>query len=234
MKIIALIVAAGEGRRIGYRISKPYLFLGKRPILAHTLAIFQKCRLITKIVIVVNGEDKKRCEREVIKKNNFDKVSRLVIGGARRSDSVYNGLKMISGDCDIVVIHDGVRPFVTETIIKRSIGGAKKYKACVVGMPVTETIKIKGENNFVEETLERKKLWNIQTPQSFAYEVLLPAYSKYAKQREVTDDASLVEKMGYRVKLVEGSYENIKITTPEDLIFAEVILKGRNENRNRV
>jgi 2-C-methyl-D-erythritol 4-phosphate cytidylyltransferase len=228
VKVTAIIPAAGEGKRIGTEISKPYLLLGNKPILVHTLETLEKCDFIEEIIVVVNKSDKERCQR-ILKKYGLRKVKEIVSGGAKRGHSVYEGLKKVNSSCDIVVIHDGVRPFLTRQMLKKTIEGAKKYGACVVGMPAIDTVKRVNQGGFVEKTLQRKKLWFIQTPQTFKYRLLLKAYRKAKKDgfEGTTDDSSLIEKMGHRVKLLKGSYGNLKITTPQDLVAARAILKGR-------
>ena len=235
MKAVAVIPAAGEGKRIGTGISKPYLLLGNKPILAHTLEIFEKCDFIGEIIVVTNKSDKELC-RSILQKYGLRKVKEMVSGGARRSHSVCRGLKRVKSNCDIVVIHDGVRPFITRGMIRRSVEGAKRYGACVVGVPAIDTIKRSKEGGFVEKTLKRRGLWLIQTPQTFKYKLLLESYLRAEKNGFVgaTDDSSLVEKMGHRVKLIKGSYDNFKITTPQDLLAAEVVLKHRSPEACRV
>jgi 2-C-methyl-D-erythritol 4-phosphate cytidylyltransferase len=226
VKVAAIIPAAGKGKRIGMGINKPYLLLGNKPILVHTLETFEKCDFIEEVIVVVNRTDKERCQR-ILKKHGLRKVKEIVSGGAKRSHSVYRGLKKVNSSCGIVVIHDGVRPFLTRQMIRKSVEGAKKYGACAVGMPAIDTIKKVSGGGFVEKTPERKKLWFIQTPQTFKYKLLLKAYLKAKKNgfEGTTDDSFLVERMGYKVKLIRGSYDNLKITTPQDLVTARAILK---------
>ncbi|MDD5131110.1 MAG: 2-C-methyl-D-erythritol 4-phosphate cytidylyltransferase [bacterium] len=226
MKIAAVIVAAGLGKRMNSRKPKQFLALAGKPVLWHTIRRFIKCSIFSEIVLVINRDSWRYCQQNVIKKYKFNQV-RLVIGGKQRQDSVYQGLKSIH-PCDLVCIHDGVRCLVSEQVIKESIAAAKKYSAAIAAVPVKDTIKTGNNNTFVIKTIDRNNLWSIQTPQVFKYALIMKAYAR-AYQRDFygTDDASLVEKMGGKVKLVMASYNNIKITTAIDLAIAEnVIRKG--------
>lgn len=226
MKIVALIAAAGKGKRMNTRISKPFIPIFGKPILAYTIEKFEKCKLINKIYLTVNSEEKEPCSRNVIIKYNFSKVQELVDGGETRQDSVYNGLKALDKDTDIVVIHDGARPLIEETLIRDSIEKAQKYGAAIAAIPIKDTVK-KSENNFfINKTLNREEIWRAQTPQTFKYDLILPAYHKAYKDKYLaTDDAAILERYGHKVKLIIGSEENIKITTPFDIIVAENFLK---------
>ena len=227
--VVAVILAAGKGDRMGGSVPKQYLELAGRPILAHTLEAFDRAPSIDAIVIVTNDE-------EVIRDTVLEKwpVSKPVIfaeGGKERQDSVWNALTAI-GSCEIVAIHDGVRPLVQIPVIEHSISVARQFGAAVAGMPSKDTIKVIDEQGFSVNTPDRNRLWLTQTPQVFQFSLFLDAHRK-AKQDGYlgTDDSSLVERTGHPVKLVEGGYDNIKITTPEDLIIAEQILKSRRGNR---
>lgn len=226
MKIVALIAAAGKGKRMNTRISKPFIPIFGNPILAYTIEKFEKCKLIDKVYLTVNSEEKELCSRNVIIKYNFSKVQELVDGGETRQDSVYNGLKALDKDTDIVVIHDGARPLIEETLIRDSIEKAQKYGAAIAAIPIKDTVK-KSENNFfINKTLNREEIWRAQTPQTFKYDLILPAYHKAYKDKYLaTDDAAILERYGHKVKLIIGSEENIKITTPFDIIVAENFLK---------
>jgi len=210
---------------MGSGIKKPYLKIGSKPILAHTLQVFEKSCLIDDIFVVVSDEDREWCKNEVINPYNFHKVVDILPGGATRQASVFNGMKRISDDTDIIIVHDGVRPFVTEEIIEASVEFASQCGAAVAAVPVEDTIKTADKDNFVSSTLERNQLWAIQTPQVFRREILMKAHL-HAQEHNIdaTDDAALVEQLGYKVKLVMGSYRNIKITTPEDLVIAETFI----------
>jgi 2-C-methyl-D-erythritol 4-phosphate cytidylyltransferase len=233
MKADAVIVSAGKGHRFmeGKSIrpdhgKKQFHFLGEKPILAHTLDKFETCPLIRSVLLVVGKEDMDTCLKEVIEKYKFQKVSQIVPGGKRRQESVKNGIDALSKDADIVAIHDGVRPFVTRAMIEDSIHAAARYGAVVLAMPVKDTIKMANPDGTILKTLDRESLWQIQTPQTFQVHVIKEAYSRAAEDAFVgTDDASLVERLGTKVHILPGSYTNIKITTPEDLLLATLYLK---------
>ncbi len=226
MKIVALIAAAGKGKRMNARISKPFIYISGKPILAYTIEKFEKCKIIDKIYLIVSPEEKEMCYKNIILRYNFSKVKELVDGGETRQDSVYNGIKALDKDTDIVVIHDGARPLVEETIIRDSIEKAQKYGAAIAVIPIKDTVK-KSENDFfINKTLNREKIWRAQTPQTFKYDIILTAHHQAFKDKYlVTDDAAIVERYGHKVKLIIGSKENIKITTPFDIIMAEIFLK---------
>jgi len=225
MKTVAIITAAGFGKRMGK--PKQFLEIGGKPILELTLSIFEQTKAIDEIILVVNEEDVPRA-----KKFKFAKLKKVVSGGKERQDSVYNGLKVLPDDAEIVAIHDGARPFVSSEIIEQAIEEARRSGAVVVGVPVKDTVKSinnepalpAGRQLTINKTLDRKKLWQAQTPQVFKKEVILKAFEQGYNKFNVTDDAMLVEKMGVPVKMVMGSYQNIKITTPGDLKFAAAIL----------
>lgn len=223
-KIVAIILAGGSGKRMGGNCKKQYMLLENKPILYYSLKTFQES-CVDEIVLVTNEAE--YCQREIIGKYHMDKVTKIVPGGAERYDSVYAGL-LSAGECDFVLIHDGARPFVTENMIEKSIEAVKVHSACVIGMPVKDTIKIADQQNFAKETPARENVWQIQTPQTFSYPLILKAYQKVLaeKPRGITDDAMVVEYGKYaKVKLIFGSYENIKITTPEDMAVAKAFLK---------
>jgi 2-C-methyl-D-erythritol 4-phosphate cytidylyltransferase len=227
-KITALIPAAGMGRRMGRAVAKQFLPLGDKPMLAHTLLSFQRASEIDEIIPILSKEDMESCLRDVIEQFHITKVKTLVVGGRERQDSVMNGLQKLEKDASIVLVHDGVRPFVTHEMIRESIDRAKKGDCVAVGVPIKDTIKEVDDKRTVRRTLERSRLWAIQTPQTFPVKVLRRAYEEALKHNMYgTDDAMLVERSGSRVQVIMGSYENIKITTPEDLILAEEILKRR-------
>jgi len=224
---VAVIAAAGKGERMGLEGGKQYILLGSKPILAHTLQVFEDCNFVHHVIVVVNPEDIELCRREVVERYNLSKVLQIVAGGPKRQDSVYNGLQALPKGTTTVMIHDGARPFVTPQIIEKTISVLKGWDGVVVGVPATDTIKeVKDER--IARTHPRAKLWSAQTPQVFQLKPLLEAY-KQAKADNFygTDDAILLERMGYRIRMIMGSYENIKITTTEDLQIAEVILARR-------
>jgi 2-C-methyl-D-erythritol 4-phosphate cytidylyltransferase len=237
MKVEALIVSAGKGHRFTEEKSarpdhgkKQFHLLAEKPILAHTLDKFETCLLIHSILLVVGQEDMDYCLKEIIEKYQYKKISQIIPGGKRRQDSVRNGIEALSKDSEIVVIHDGVRPFVTKEMIEDSIRSAIRFGAVVLAMPVKETIKIAKPDGTVLKTLDREFLWQIQTPQTFQVNVIKEAYHKAAEDGFAgTDDASLVERLGIKVHMLPGSYTNIKITTPEDLILANLFLEAHRD-----
>jgi 2-C-methyl-D-erythritol 4-phosphate cytidylyltransferase len=219
-KVGAVIAAAGESRRMG-RVDKVFAPLGGKPILARVIDTFQKCKLIDQIVVVVNAKNIEKC-CQLVAEGRWHKVSDVCAGGKRRQDSVAAGLKRLN-DCQWVVIHDGARPLVTKELIEGGLKAAQETGAAVVAIPVTDTIKIANDDRIVHQTPPRQNLWAVQTPQVFKLKIIARAYEQMGG--EVTDDASLVEGLGYKVKLYMGSYDNIKITSPHDLALAEVLLK---------
>ncbi len=216
MKVTAIIVAAGLGTRFDPNLPKQFHFLDKKPILLHCLEKFQNCEKINEIIVVTAENQIQTC-RDLITVNKTDKVTQIIQGGKTRQDSVFCGLSVIK-QCDIVLIHDGVRPFITEEDINEVILATQQYNACIPGVKVKETIKQCDSFDKVINTLDRESLRIIQTPQGFKYDLILAAY-KNARDKNVnaTDDAALVELMGIDVKIIPGSYKNIKITTKEDL-----------------
>jgi len=232
MKADAVIVSAGKGQRFTEGKKKQYYLLADKPILAHTLDKFETCPLVRSILLVVGQEDMNYCLKEIVEKYRYRKISHIVPGGKRRQDSVKNGIDALSKDADIVVIHDGVRPLVTREMIEDSIHSAQRFGAVVCAMPVKETIKIAHKDGTVLKTLDRESLWHIQTPQAFQARVIKQAYQKAAKDGFVgTDDASLVERLGMKVHILPGSYTNIKITTSEDLILANLFLRMNTQRK---
>jgi 2-C-methyl-D-erythritol 4-phosphate cytidylyltransferase len=224
--ISAVIVAGGKGTRMGQDINKQYIKIENKEILARTLEVFQAVDLIDEIILVVPEGDINFCKKNVVDKYNINKVMRIVTGGAERQNSVYNGLLNCSPDTSIVLIHDGARPFVTKDIIEKSIESAKEFGACAAAVPVKDTIKVANGEGFIIDTPNRSALFAVQTPQTFKYDLILKAHEEGMKKGiYATDDTMLVESLGHRVKIVEGSYFNIKITTPEDLTFAEAIIE---------
>lgn len=223
-----IIVAAGTGSRMKKDINKQFIKLNDKEIIAHTIDKFYNNDNIDDIVVVIKEEEEKYFIDNVINKYGFDNI-KIAYGGNERQDSVYNGIKKLNNNCDVILVHDGARPFVTGDIIENSIEEAKKHNAVVVGVKVKDTIKIVSEDGNIIDTPDRRYLWSVQTPQVFKYDIITKAYEDaYNGNYYGTDDAMLVERIGYNVKMVEGSYDNIKITTPEDLKFGEQILKNKN------
>jgi 2-C-methyl-D-erythritol 4-phosphate cytidylyltransferase len=219
-----VIVAAGSGSRMKRDINKQFIKLDGKEIIAYTIEKFYKSEDIDDIVIVIKENEEKYFIENIINKYGFDNI-KLAYGGKERQDSVYNGIKKLNRNCEIVLIHDGARPFVNEDIIKNSIKEAKENNAVVVGVPVKDTIKVVDSDGNIVDTPNRSLLWSVQTPQSFKYEIITKAYEyAYSNDYYGTDDAMLVEHIGYNVKMIEGSYDNIKITTEEDLHFGIQIL----------
>ena len=225
-KITAIVLAAGTGRRMNSAVAKQYMSLAGKPVLYYALKAFEESN-VTDIVLVTGADEISYCKDEIVDKYEIKKVSAIVAGGKERYHSVYNGLQAATG-ADYILIHDGARPLVDADIIARSIEEVKRGGACVVGMPVKDTIKVVNTDGFAKETPDRSTLWQVQTPQSFSYALILDAYEKMivSGDNTVTDDAMVVERMtGQKVRVIEGSYQNIKITTPEDLLVAEAYLK---------
>lgn len=223
--VFVLVPAAGAGRRMGAAVNKQYLTLAGRPILAHTLDLFEKHPAVEGVVVVSPREEIPFCRKEVVERYGFGKVRALVEGGGERQDSVRNGLAACpGGDDDIVLIHDGVRPFFPAELIGAVAETAARVGGCVVGVPVKDTIK-EVEGGRIAGTPPRGRLWQAQTPQAFPLRVIREAHARALRDGfRGTDDASLVERLGAPVAMVEGSYRNIKITTPEDLVLARAFL----------
>jgi 2-C-methyl-D-erythritol 4-phosphate cytidylyltransferase len=226
MNAYAVVVSAGKGHRFKEGKKKQFYLLEEKPLLVHTLEKFESCPLVRSILLVVGQEDMDYCLKEVIEKYKFQKVSQIVPGGRRRQESVKNGIDALPKDADIVVIHDGVRPFVTRAMIEDSIYSALRNGAVVLAMPMKDTIKVSNPDGTVLKTLDRESLWQIQTPQTFQVNIIKEAYYRATEEGFVgTDDASLVERIGVKVHILPGSYTNIKITTLEDLLLANLILQ---------
>lgn len=224
MKTVAIITAAGSGKRMGR--PKQFLEIGGKPIVEWAVAAFEKAGVIDEIILVVNKEDISKATMF-----KYSKLKQVVAGGEERQASVNNGLKVVADDTEIVAIHDGARPFITPEIIENAVAEAKASGAVVVGVPVCDTIKrvtrlvpsgVEGDGRRIVETVDRSELWRAQTPQVFKKDIIIKAFESNDR---VTDDAMLVEKMGIPVKMVMGSYRNFKITTPDDLAIAEKIIK---------
>ena len=223
-KVGAVIVAAGESQRMG-GVDKVMALLGGKPVLVRTVDVFQSCSSIDQIVLVLS-EPNLEAGRRLVAGEGWTKVTDVCRGGRRRQDSVVAGLSRLK-DCHWVVVHDGVRPLLTEDLIRRGLTEAGETGAAVAAVPVTETIKVAGGDRIVHQTLLRQNLWAVQTPQVFGYPIIAEAHRK--AEGEATDDASLVEQSGYKVKLYMGAYDNIKITTPDDLVLAEVLWHKRGK-----
>ena len=229
MKNSVIIAASGAGKRMKSSVKKQYMELKGRMILDYTIEAFNKSKYIDEIVIVCSRGDIMYVEEQIVIKNGYDKVICTTSGGKERQDSIYSGLKEVSPDCDVVLIHDGVRPFIEGKYIKELTEAAMEYGGCVMGVRVKDTIKVCDEDNYITATPERATLWAAQTPQCFRYDVITKAYEKAFKEGYYgTDDSMLAERLGIRIKMIEGSYNNIKITTPEDLYMGKLILEKKN------
>jgi 2-C-methyl-D-erythritol 4-phosphate cytidylyltransferase len=224
MKNVAIVLAAGQGKRMNSKVQKQFLLIKEKPVLYYTLSAFENSPIISDVILVTGKDEIEYCKTEIVEKYDFKKVRKVVAGGKERYHSVHEGIQAID-HAEYVFIHDGARPFVDSEIIQRSYDAVKEYKACVAAMPVKDTIKIADENEFAVQTPDRKRVWQVQTPQTFEYPLIKDAYERLlAEEPEgITDDAMVVETMtDCKVKLIEGSYRNIKITTPEDLEIATV------------
>ncbi len=217
-KVGVVIAAAGSSQRMD-GADKVFALLGGEPILARVVGAFQGCNPVNQIVVVLSEQNLERGKQLVIEQG-WSEVIDVCVGGRRRQDSVAAGLKRLSS-CNWVVIHDGSRPLVTVDLIDRGLEAARETGAAVAAVPVTDTIKIAGDDRIVRQTPPRQNLWAVQTPQVFGIKIITEAYSRASG--DVTDDASLVEQLGYRVKIYMGAYDNIKVTTPDDLALAEVL-----------
>jgi 2-C-methyl-D-erythritol 4-phosphate cytidylyltransferase len=228
LKVVAIIVAAGSGKRMGRSTKKQFLSIGSKPILAYTLDVFDSIDKVDRIILVIPRGWKKYCQKEIIEKYGYRKDVEVVNGGVRRQDSVACGLALVSSDYEIVIIHDGVRPFVTRRMVVESIAKARRFGACIVAVPVSDTVKMVKSKEIIEKTLPRECLWRVQTPQTFRLSLIKKAYAKALKDKFYgTDDAQLVERMNRPVKVISGDYRNIKITTKEDLILAKTLLSRK-------
>jgi len=210
-------------------VRKQYLLVDNRPLVSHTIEVFDECNIIDEIFLVVPKEDFVFCNENILNQQNFQKKVNLVPGGDRRQDSVYNGLLAIDNiiDDSIVVIHDGVRPFIRSEQLTECITCATDYDACIFGIPAYDTLKRVNNSGFIENTIERNTIWLAQTPQAFKYNLIRRAHENAIRTRiNGTDDAMLVEQLGIKVKVVTGSRCNVKITTKEDLLLARAMVKS--------
>lgn len=225
----AIVLAAGSGKRMGTKVHKQYLLMGGKPVLYYSLRAFQESKRIDEIILVCGAGEEDYCRKDIVEKYGISKARKIIPGGAERYDSVWNGLKETKEG--YVYIHDGARPFVDEEIIERAYECVSEHHTCVAGMPSKDTVKIADSGNIVTATPDRSSVWIVQTPQVFDTELIRKAYALLMEKDEisVTDDAMVAEQMlGASVRLFYGSYENIKITTPEDLEIAEVFLKRKS------
>lgn len=232
VKTTAIVLAAGQGKRMNSTVQKQFLLINKKPVLYYSLKAFEES-IIDDIVLVTGNTEIDFCQKEIVEKYGISKVRCVTAGGKERYHSVACGLSAINWECDYVFIHDGARPFVDHDTIERAYLNVQETSACVVGMPVKDTIKLADKNGYVESTPDRSIVWQIQTPQVFEKKLISTAYDKLIAQENllkeekisITDDAMVIEYfMNIPIKLVEGSYQNIKITTPEDLKIAEIFI----------
>ena len=222
-RVVAIVPAAGRGKRLGpSKTKKPFVRLGSKPLITYALSVLENSSVIDAIIIAAEKPCVKKI-KGIVSKFKFKKVVGVVIGGKTRFESIRNCLEKVGPEFDIVLIHDGARPFLEESIIKDSIKMAEKYGACVVAVPESDTIKLVDKNLFIKKTLDRNKIFRAQTPQTFKREIIQKAYGTRLG-REITDDANLIEILGGKIKVLKGTYRNIKITTKEDRKMAEVLL----------
>lgn len=238
VRCVAVVLAGGRGKRMGTSLAKQYLLIREKPVLYYSLDVFEKSDLIDDVILVVGKGQIPYCRQEIVEKYQFRKIRAVVEGGAERYHSVWEALRILEQEKmkkGYVFIHDGARPFINEEILCRAYDEVCKSRACVVGMPVKDTIKIADEQGCIRMTPKRSLVWQIQTPQVFSADLIISAYREVIEHEQelleqgiqITDDAMVVENVcKCPVKLVEGSYENIKITTPEDLDIAEIFLRG--------
>lgn len=226
-KVTAIILAAGQGKRMNTSVAKQFLMLNEKPVIYYSLKIFEESS-VDEIILVTGRDMLEYCQKEIVERYNFSKVSKVVEGGKERYDSVYQAL--VHTEADYILIHDGARPFISIELIENIIDQVKVHKACLVGAPVKETIKIVDENGYISATPDRNSVWAAQTPQAFEYCAIRKAYNNFYEVKDqlkltVTDDAMVYETfLQEPVKMLQGDYKNIKLTTPEDLILAEQIL----------
>lgn len=229
-KITAIVLAAGSGSRMKNKTKKQFMEIKGKPVIWYSLFEFEKSR-VDEIILVTGKEDIDYCKKEIVEKYNLKKIKNVVAGGSERYESVYNGLKEVTGN--IVLIHDGARPLINNEIIERSIEGTIKSDACVVGVPVKDTIKRADKEGYIIDTPNRSELWITQTPQSFKTDLVKMAYKKMKEELEkgnttlnITDDAMVVEEFTTnQVRFVQGDYKNIKVATPEDIDIAELFIE---------
>ena len=223
-KTSAIIVAGGVGNRMNSDIPKQFLEVLGKPVIAYTINAISKCKDIDEIVLVTLPDYIVFC-KDIVDEFQFSKVSKIVCGGATRQESVYNGLREMSEDTDVVVIHDGARPLIEPDVIRESVLSALEFGCAAVGVKMKDTIKVVDADGYIVSTADREKLWQVQTPQTFRKEIIKSLYEDASNSsKQFTDDCMLAESVGYRVKMIEGSYENIKITTPQDIFIMKGLL----------
>lgn len=228
MRVEVIIAAGGIGRRFGKGQPKQFCLVEGKPILSWSIGRFEECVLVDRIILAVPGGMAKYTRQHVLSPFGYKKVKTVVEGGKERRDSVLQGLNMLETDTDTVLVHDGVRPIVSEELIRKVIQATQRWEAVVPGLPVRETMKEVGQDNLVSRTLDRKRIYLIQTPQGFKKDLICRAYAQVRKRGwQANDDAGLVEKLGAKVKMIPGEETNIKITSPQDLVVSELFLGDR-------
>jgi len=231
MKIVAIVAAAGSGRRLGSRLSKPYLNLNNQPLVSYSLCVLEQTKQVDQIVLVVEKRQLLRA-KDIVRQFKISKIRAIIKGGRTRSESVRYGLKCVDKDTDFVLIHDGARPFITPGLVTDCIKAGTRHEAAICAIPCSSTIKSVNKRQNVTATLNRNTLWQVQTPQVFSYNLINRAYNRFfGKEKLFFDDAALVERLPHKVKVIPGLYENIKITTKEDLKIAQALLKCRDNER---
>ncbi|MCX5724323.1 MAG: 2-C-methyl-D-erythritol 4-phosphate cytidylyltransferase [Nitrospirae bacterium] len=227
-QVVALVPAAGRGLRMGGSIPKQFLSLGGEPLIVQSLRALQAAAVVDQIILAVPSADIEYCKSEIVSRHRFTKVTKVVAGGAERQDSVRHALAEVPSNTEIVLVHDAVRPFLTQQMIDEVVASARKHGAAIVALPMRDTVKQVGQDGMIERTVDRAPLWLAQTPQAFRRSWIETAHQKaYAEGVRATDDAFLLEWLGHSVAVVEGSGENIKVTRPEDLVIGEAILASR-------
>lgn len=227
-RVVAVVPAAGRGLRMGRDTPKQYLLLGGLPLLVHSLRVLDESDAISAVVLATPQPDLDYCRQDIVARYGFKKIRQVVAGGAERQDSVRLGLAAVGSEAEIVLVHDAVRPFLTASMIAQVVEAAQKHGAAIVAIPMRDTVKRAGPDGLIEETVDRKPLWLAQTPQAFKRALLEEAHANAHRDGfRATDDAQLVERLGHRVAIVEGSTDNIKVTRPEDLAMGESILAAR-------
>jgi 2-C-methyl-D-erythritol 4-phosphate cytidylyltransferase len=226
-RVGVVVAGGGRGTRMPGTLPKQFLILDRAPIIGRTIALFQSLRCVNEIVVVVPNAHIGRT-RTIVRNGGYRKVSNIVAGGKERQDSVWRGLRAFTRTPDFVLVHDAVRPLVSPQVVRAVLRETEKHRAAVVGVHVKDTIKIERDKGFYAETLDRSALWAVQTPQGFAFDLLIRAHrTAQITGLRGTDEASLVERLGIPVRIVEGDSRNIKITTREDLELAKLLLRGR-------
>ena len=227
-RVAAIIPAAGEGRRMGGTVPKQFLQIGGREILARTLEVFEGCVAIDDVWVVVAAELCTACQSTIVERYGFRKIRGVIAGGTTRQESVWRGLQQVTDAVDLIVVHDGVRPFVTELLLQQTLDHASRYGAAIAAVPLKDTLKRVSTSGTVEATVPRERLWRVQTPQAFQHALLRRAFQHAWRQGlQATDEAGLIEALGYPVQIVPSYEHNIKITTPDDLVFCATFLCER-------